>query len=109
MGRLLTLGATQKEFARDIGLLIVWAYSNGYELTFGDAWGDSEDGRHMSNSNHYRRLAVDLNLFIDGVYQSTSEAHRPLGDYFKSLNEENRWGGDFDDGNHYSRNWQGIS
>jgi len=67
----MTLGETQREFAKDIGLLIVWAYSNGYEITFGDAWGHPDDNRHMPNSNHYRRLAIDLNLFIGEVYQSS--------------------------------------
>ena len=107
----MTLGETQREFVKDIGLLIVWAYTNGYELTFGDAWGSQKDNRHMPDSNHYRRLAIDLNLFIDKVYQPSTQAHRPLGIFWKSLREENRWGGDFlkQDGNHYSRIYQGIA
>jgi len=105
----LSLGDTQRDFSKCLGILIVWAYANGYEITLGDAWGDPSDGRHIPNSNHYRRLAIDLNLFIDGAYQSSTESHRPLGDFWKTLDERARWGGDFDDGNHYSFEWEGVA
>jgi len=97
----MTLGQRQRIFAKKIGLLIAWAYTNGYELSFGDAARMDNKG-HKKGSFHYKRLAIDLNLFIDGVYQRSTEAHRPLGEYWKSLG--GTWGGDFrkKDGNHYS-------
>ena len=47
-------------------------------------------------------MAIDLNLHIDGKYQPSSEAHRPIGTKWESLG--GTWGGRFakKDGNHYS-------
>lgn len=35
-----TLGQKQRHFTRLVGLLIEYAYQEGYELTFGDAYRD---------------------------------------------------------------------
>lgn len=85
-----------------MALLILYAYEKGYELTGGDLWAHEEDGRHIQGSSHYKRLAVDLNLFKNGKYLTSTESHRPLGEFWKSLGGS--WGGDFadSDGNHYS-------
>lgn len=106
----MTLGEKQRLFTRLLSLLVEWAYQNGYELTLGDAYRSPKvfgevgvkKGYGRSKSNHKIRLAQDYNLFIDGVYQATTEAHRPLGEYWESLHELCEWGGHFDDGNHYS-------
>lgn len=106
------------EFARCVGKLIEFVYSQpGWGVTFGEAWRTDEmaelyarAGKGISNSNHRRRLAIDLNLFINGVYQRDTLAYRPLGEYWKSLSSlgfECVWGGDFKlptplDGNHFS-------
>ena len=103
-----TLGQKQRRFTRLIGLLIEYAYQQGYELTFGDAYRDPRVHGHVgvkksyssANSLHKSRLAVDFNLFKDGQYLTTTEAHRPLGEYWESLG--GTWGGRFNDGNHYS-------
>lgn len=98
----MTLRQQQSRFAELVGQLIVWAYANGYELTFGDAWAKSG---HIPASYHYKRLAIDLNLFINGKYMTSTESHRPLGEYWKSLDPMATWGGDWGgDGNHYSYN-----
>lgn len=102
-----TLGDKQRLFVMLVGKLIDWAYKNGFELSFGDAYAKTG---HMKGSLHYDRLAIDLNLFIGGKYQKTSEAHKPLGDYWKTLHPKCRWGGDFrpkKDGNHYSFEYRG--
>jgi len=95
----MSLGDQQREFSLKIAQLIVWAYENGYEITVGDFW--AKEG-HVKGSFHYKRLAADLNLFIDGEYQTTTESHRPLGEQWKKMGGS--WGGDFPrkDGNHYS-------
>lgn len=46
---------------------------------------------------HKQRLAIDLNLFRRGEYMTNSEAHKLLGDYWKSLHPDCRWGGDIPD------------
>ena len=80
-------------------MLISYAYLNDYELSFGDAY--AKDG-HKKGSFHYKRLAVDFNLFINGRYQRTTKAHTKLGEYWESIG--GTWGGRFKrpDGNHYS-------
>lgn len=113
------LSEKQAEFARNIGRLITWAFENGYSLTFGDGYrapslhGDFGEKKAYgaAHSVHKLRLAVDFNLFIDGEYQTSTEAHRPLGEYWKSLHPLARWGGDFPggDGNHYSFEHEGYS
>ena len=98
----MTLRQKQSKFARMVADLILFAYTNGYELTFGDAWAKTG---HMVNSLHYVRLAIDLNLFRDGKYLTSTEDHRPLGEYWESIG--GAWGGRFGDGNHYSLEHQG--
>lgn len=109
-------------FARLLARLIEHAYSLGYEVSLEEvmrskvqAQANAASGAGISNSLHLIGLAADLNLYIDGVWQQKSEAHKPLGDYWKSLHPLARWGGDFKDGqgrpkpdgNHYSLEWQG--
>ena len=87
----------QSKFVHMTALLILHAEQLGYELTFGDAWAKD---RHKAGSFHYKRLAIDLNLFLDGVYLTDTESHTPLGRYWESIG--GTWGGRFRDGNHYS-------
>ena len=97
----MTLGQKQRKFARLLPILIIYAYTQGYEISFGDAWAKTG---HRKGSFHYKRLAIDLNLFDDNKYLRSTEAHRDLGEFWKSLDPECTWGGDFrkKDGNHYS-------
>lgn len=60
----------------------------------------NNDGSGIRNSLHELQLAIDLNLFRNGVYLSKTEDHKPLGLYWESLG--GTWGGRFGDGNHYS-------
>lgn len=99
------LSDKQQVFTHNIGKLIVWAYEQGYELTFGESYDDDGVG-HMKGSTHYIRLAQDFNLFVEGQYitDSNHPAYKRLGAAWKALNPENKWGGDFTkkDGNHFS-------
>lgn len=90
----------QSEFLVNVAELILYAKSIGYELTGGDL--HAKTG-HIKGSQHYKRLAIDLNLFIDGKYQRSTEAHRKLGEWWEDSNPRARWGGNFrrKDGNHY--------
>ena len=93
----MTLRQQQSKFASMVALLIQFAYEQGYEITYGDAW--AHDG-HIKGSFHYKRLAIDLNLFRNGRYLSSTESHRPLGEFWESIGGS--WGGRWNDGNHYS-------
>ena len=103
----MTLGAKQRKFTRMIADLIIWAYDNGYELTFAEAYRTPEQaalnakaGKGISTSLHLDRLAVDFNLFKDGAYLTATDDHKPLGEFWESIGGS--WGGRFNDGNHYS-------
>lgn len=111
----MTLGQKQRHFTRLVGLLIEFAYQQGYELTFGDSYRDprvhGQVGEKKSYSSakslHKERLAVDFNLFKDGKYLTASEDYTQLGQFWESLG--GAWGGRFKpaDGNHFSLEWQG--
>lgn len=89
----------QSEFTKKVALLILYAYEQGYELTFGDAYAKSG---HKMYSFHYKRLAIDLNLFKDGEFLTETKDHEFLGEFWESMG--GTWGGRFShkDGNHYS-------
>ena len=95
----MSLRKQQSQFARMVGLLINYATLQGYEITFGDAYAKSG---HIDRSFHYKRLAIDLNLFKNGEYLTETQDHRPLGLFWESIG--GTWGGRFEkpDGNHYS-------
>ena len=115
-GAVLTLGQKQRLFTRLMAELIEWAYDQGYELTFGDAYRDPRlHGQHgesggygAKGSCHKLRLAVDLNLFKDGEFLEQTEDHLPLGQYWETLHPSCVWGGKFKDGNHYSFEHNGF-
>jgi len=98
----MTLRQKQSVFARKVALLIGYAYEKGFEITFADAY--ATDG-HSSNSLHYSRLAIDLNLFKNGKYLAETEDHKVLGEFWESIG--GAWGGRFNDGNHYSMEHNG--
>lgn len=108
-----TLSSKQRRFTLMISKLIIFAYNEGYELTFGDAYRDPrlhgemgvKGGYGRSRSNHKARLAVDFNLFKGGKYLAGTEDHKILGLYWESIGGS--WGGRFNDGNHYSLEHEG--
>lgn len=112
----MTLGAMQRKFARLVPRLIDKAHELGYEVTLGDAFRDprvfgavgEKKGYGHSRSAHKQRLAIDLNLFKDGKFLESSEAHKPLGEWWEALDPDCRWGGRFSDGNHYSLEFNGV-
>ena len=108
-----TLGQKQRRFTRMIARLIEYAYDSGYELTFGDAYRDprlhGESGVKLGyghpRSCHKIRLAVDFNLFKNGIFLSNTADHKFLGVFWENIGGS--WGGRFKDGNHYSIEHEG--
>ena len=103
----------QIKFAKYVGMLLTWIYQ---DPQYGVVLGEVERPHEMQvlylqtgksrvqHSFHEDSLAIDISLFIKGAYQTKSEEYKPLGDYWKSLDPENVWGGDFStlhDGNHF--------
>lgn len=114
----MTLGEAQRLHVKCFAKLLNWGYAQGYEFTWGEAVrtqaqavANAQSGAGIAHSLHLIKLAVDINLFKDGLYQPTTEAHAPLGAYWKTLHPLCCWGGDFrdrPDGNHYSITFNGI-
>ena len=108
----MSLSKQQAEFAADVARLILHINEAGYTCTFGEAWRPAVTAEYYAkagigtkDSLHLERLAIDLNLFRNGSWLSSTEAHRQFGEYWESLSPLNRWGGRFakPDGNHYER------
>lgn len=111
------LGDKQELFSRLIFLqLIPFIYSRGFQIRGGDFYRDprvhgeygEKESYSSSMSNHKMKLAFDINLMFNGVYQSSTEDHAEIGEYWTGLHELCRWGGtDGNDGNHYSLDHNG--
>ncbi|KKN27340.1 hypothetical protein LCGC14_0865650 [marine sediment metagenome] len=104
------LGEKQELFAQLYAEHIIWLHTCGYEVRLGDVF--AREG-HREGSNHYIKLAGDINLFKNGEYITTTMGHRESGEKWESRHELCRWGGNWDkddhpgepgedDGNHYS-------
>ena len=83
-----------------VSLLLDYADMLGYEITLGDAYRDARCPYGSENSFHHKRLAIDLNLFRNGVYLKNTLDHKPLGEFWEFIGGS--WGGRWNDGNHYS-------
>ncbi len=99
------LSDTQKQFTRMLPLLFNKIHDLGYQCTLGDAYRDPRCPYGSDNSNHHRRLAIDLNLFLsDGTYITDDTGHRELHVFWESI-------GGCEmiemDANHYSMLWNG--
>lgn len=97
----MTLGDKQRKFIKDFCLLIQYAYALGYEVTF-----QPEHENHIENSLHFKGLAKDINLFYKGKYLRETSEYIKLGEFWEILG--NSWGGRFQDGNHFSIEYNGI-
>lgn len=108
----MSLRKKQSRFTLCMAKLVIYAYEQGYELTDGDAYrapslhgefGDKK-GYGSKNSVHKIRLANDKNLFINGEWITDGEhpAWQELGAYWETLDKDARWGGHFNDANHFS-------
>lgn len=106
-------------FTACLGKLLVWIHQQGWAVTMAEGYiGDSinkysEDTPHLRTGNHFKRLAQDLNLFVDGqlIRDSGHPAWQAIGAYWKSLAPGlSAWGGDFTrpDANHVSIEYQNI-
>lgn len=116
------LGEKQRTFAKLLPRLIDKAHELGFAVTLGDGYRDPRAFGEMGKSGpygndysaHKLRLAVDLNLYTWNEnterwdYCMTTEAHRPLGEWWERQDDLCCWGGRFNDGNHYSLTHQGV-
>lgn len=109
------LGEKQELFMRLLPRLIDKAHELGFEIRGGDLFRDprvhgaigEKVGYSAASSCHKMKLAIDLNLFRDGAYLTTTADHRPLGEWWEQQHDLTCWGGRFNDANHYSITHEG--
>ena len=110
-----TMVSKQSRFLSMVARLILHAEQLGYVLTFGDAYRDPRTfgphGEHPYShpkSLHSKRLAIDLNVFLNGAYLVEAGPVEPLGVYWESLG--GAWGGRFTppDSGHFSLEHGGM-
>lgn len=112
----MNLGQKQELFMRLLPRLLDKAHELGYEIRGGDLFRDprlhgavgEKKGYGHSKSCHKVKLAIDLNLFKDGRYITNDVGHKDLGTWWKAQHPGCRWGGDFQDFNHYSLTHEGM-
>lgn len=109
------LVAKQQRFAALLARLILFMLVRGCQVTLAEGYvGDSidkpgEDTPHLRHGCHFMRLAQDLNLYRDGQLLTSTEAHRPFGEWWEKQDPEARWGGRWGDGGHYSLTHNGVA
>lgn len=97
----MSLVPTQAAFLMDVMLLIQRATDMGFVVTGGELYRTPEQqeiyiktGRSKTiDSLHLKRLAIDLNFFLDGKLVSDKSTLAPLGAYWEGLHPLNSWGG----------------
>lgn len=95
-----TLREDRVRFSHMLARLISFAESRGYEVAIDMVKRCQECPVGEERSLHKDGLAADLNLYRNGRYLKTTEAHQELGEHWEALG--GTWGGRFGDGNHYS-------
>lgn len=115
----MSLVREQSIFLLHVAELIKKASELGFLASGGELYRTTEqqalhvkNGRSTTmNSQHLKRLAVDINFFVpvpDGDLRLTYDVEdlRPLGEFWEGLDEANRWGGNwssFKDTPHFER------
>ena len=98
----MTLGQKQELFSRLIPRLYDKAFELGFEIRTGHFMRCQDCYTGSKTSNHKLKSAVDLHLFKNGDYMTSTADHKELGEWWESQHELCSWGGRFNDGNHYS-------
>lgn len=99
------LGQKQEKFARMVPRLIDKAHELGFEVRIGHVMRCRDCNTGSEVSLHKEKLAIDLNLFKNGVFCASTADHKELGEWWES--QGGAWGGRFNDGNHYSLEHEG--
>lgn len=105
----------QAAFLLDACKLIEFATKQGFEVTGGELYRTEaqqviyfQTGKSKTmDSNHLKRLAIDLNFIQEGKLIYDMPLLEPIGKFWESLNPANRWGGHFKsliDMPHFERN-----
>lgn len=108
----------QNFFVEDVITILMFILSlEGYTVSFGEAHRPDEMQKiylekgltKTLESYHQKRLAIDLNIFVNGKLTYDKKLLQVIGDKWESLNPLNRWGGNFKsfvDAPHFERAWK---
>lgn len=90
----------QWEFLRDVAKLIIYIETKGLCATGGELYRTQfqqdeyvrKNKSKTQNSQHLKRLAIDLHIFKDGKLITDVEEVREIGEYWMKLNPKNKAG-----------------
>jgi peptidoglycan L-alanyl-D-glutamate endopeptidase CwlK len=99
----MALSDEQFEFAKDVSLLFQHLIKGEYKFTIGDVQRSEEQQvlnykmglSKTMRSQHLKKLAIDLNIFINGKLTYDKAKLQSIGDYWERLNSKNEWGGNW--------------
>jgi len=102
-----TLRQKQERFTLDVSRLVVRLAEMGVRARYREvlrtpeqAQRNADKGLGISNSLHIDGLAADLYLSVrDEPLAETPAAYAVMGELWKSMGADHRWGGDFRKGN----------
>lgn len=100
---MISMGTKQELFSKMLAEFICWLYANGYTVRMGEVWRPQEmqdlylkTGKTRAKySKHQDKVAADLYILKDSKVLSTKDELKFAADKWKSLNKDNRWGGEF--------------
>src|ERR1017187_6750708 len=101
----MSLSHDQELFAHNVSTLIIFVFGQGYTCTLGESFRTKEQaelyaksGKGIADSQHCKRLAIDLNIISpNGTFLTDSADYEPFGIFWEKLCKQNRWGGRFHD------------
>lgn len=103
----MTLNDKQHIFSQNLAKLLLHVDSLGLTCSVGEVFRTKEQaeiyvkqGKGILDSQHCKKLAVDLFLFSNGQFLQKKEDYKLLGEYWKSLHLDNRHGSDFPRADH---------
>ena len=99
----MTLGQNQEKFTQDLVKLLNYLIDNGYTIRLGEVERTQtqqeiyiKEGKSKTyNSMHLKRCAADLHIFKSGEWLQSKTQLQSIGDYWESLDQSNKWGGNF--------------
>lgn len=98
----MTLNEKQHIFAMNLAKLLHHVEAIGLTCSVGEVLRTKEQAeiyvkekKGILDSQHCKKLAVDLFLFSNGKFLQDKMDYSLLGEYWKSLHIDNRWGGDW--------------
>jgi hypothetical protein len=98
----MSLNKKQAEFSVCLAKLILFAEAQNTPVIVAEVFRSPEEakrlhaaGKGIINSVHTKKLAADLFRLKNGTVSWDFNDYKPLGDYWKTLHPDARWGGDF--------------